>query len=122
MVATMDDDTDNAESPAAQVAMHNRMIMAQIDSQLRQGFGAAMKGADYYVIRSEVTGVLSVLSSSTVDDDKNIEFGPKPFKQCIEYVNSSVVTRLAARDSLGEAPRNNAQREKEQSHEPTRVD
>lgn len=78
-----------------QIVDHNRKIIDQIDRQLRSGFGAALIGNDYYVIRSETTGILSVLSSSTVSDEKNIVFGPGQFQQCIKYVNSAMVTRLA---------------------------
>lgn len=92
--------TDSADSMSAQIETHNRMIMAQIDNHLRSGFDATLKKSDYYVIRSETTGVLSVLSSSTIDEEKKIVFGPKSFHQCIEYVNSAVVTLLAEKDSL----------------------
>ncbi|HNB02226.1 hypothetical protein [Nitrosomonas sp.] len=91
----MEKNTSSVNSLGDQMLDHNRMIMEQINRQLRNGFGAALTGNNYYVIRSETTGVLSVLSSSTVNDEKNIVFGPEQFQQCIEYVNSAVVTRLA---------------------------
>lgn len=93
----MENRTDGTDSMAEQMHRHNVMIMAQIDSHLRNGFGSALSGVGYYAIRNEVTGILSVISSVTIKDkdDTHIVFGPAPFSSCIEYVNSAVVTSLA---------------------------
>lgn len=93
----MENRMDNTDSMAEQMRRHNTMIMAQIDNHLKNGFGAALSGVDYYAIRNEITGILSVISSTTIKnkDDKNVVFGPAPFSSCIEYVNSAVVTSLA---------------------------
>lgn len=93
----METRTDDAYSMAEQMRQHNVMIMAQIGNNLRNGFGAALSGVDYYAIRNEATGILSVIASTTIKnkEDKHIVFGPAPFSSCIEYVNSAVVTLLA---------------------------
>ncbi|CAM3473282.1 hypothetical protein [Paracidovorax anthurii] len=84
--------------PMAPMEQHNRLLMAQIEGRLRSGFDAALSSGDYYVIRNKGTGVLSVLASTTIQDDHDCVLGPKPFAQCIEFVNSSVVTRMAESD------------------------
>ncbi|MDA8523662.1 hypothetical protein [Acidovorax sp. NCPPB 4044] len=88
----------------APMEQHNRLLMAQIDGRLRSGFGAALQSSDYYVIRNKATGVLSVLASTTLQDDHDAVHGPAPFAQCIEFVNSSVVTRMAESDGWTPAP------------------
>ncbi len=82
--------------PMAPMEQHNRLLMEQIAGQLRSGFGAALQpSCNCYVVRNQDTGVLSVLASSTLGDDPAVIHGPATFAQCIGFVNSSVVTRLA---------------------------
>ncbi|MDA8446265.1 hypothetical protein [Paracidovorax valerianellae] len=84
--------------------LHNTQLMEQIQSQLKSGFDAALQGGDYYVVRSSLTGVLSVLASTTVTEDHDVAFGPRPFSQCIGYVNSTVVMRTAEKNDWESDP------------------
>ncbi|GKT26510.1 hypothetical protein [Acidovorax sp. SUPP3334] len=83
---------------------HNAMLMEQIQSRLKSGFDAALQGGNYYVVRSSLTGVLSVLASTTITDDHDVAFGPHPFSQCIGYVNSTVVMRTAEKEDWESDP------------------
>jgi hypothetical protein len=107
-----------ADSMDGQIQKSNDMVMAQINSHLKSGLGAALAGQDYCVIRREivtwiemmirrkivtrreVTEVCFVVPSSTVADKNRVVFGPESPKKCFEYVNLLMVTRLAERDSL----------------------
>lgn len=96
----MEENADVISQLDDQISMHNSMVMAQIDQHLRNGLSASLTAEQYYAIRSETTRVLSVLSSSTIVDKTNVAFGPASFQECIKYVNSTVVTQLAEKDSL----------------------
>ncbi len=89
-------------APSLDEAMQqtNRLVMARIDAQLRGGFGAALHGGDFCVVRSSVTGVMSVLASAKAGDRGDALFGPGTFADCIEFVNSTVVARMADSDGL----------------------
>ncbi len=84
--------------------LHNTMLMEQIQSRLKSGFDAALQGGNYYVVRSSLTGVLSVLASTTITDDHDVAYGPQPFSQCIGYVNSTVVMRTAEKNDWESDP------------------
>lgn len=79
----------------------SRLLLAQFEQRLKDNLGATQRSPDYYVIRSQKTGVLSVLASSTLGDDHDVVRGPLPFADCIGYVNSVMVTREARGDAPG---------------------
>jgi hypothetical protein len=74
----------------------SRSLLAQIEARMRENFGASQRQATYCVVRSRLTGVLSVLPAATPPLEAEA-WGPRPFAECIAYVNSAVVKRLAAR-------------------------
>ncbi len=95
---------ESLSRPLAPMEQHNRLLMQQIEGRLRSGFSAALDSGDCYVIRNQGTGVLSVLASSTIEDEHEVVHGPDSFAQCIGFVNSSVVTRMAESDGWRPAP------------------
>ncbi len=95
---------ESLSRPLAPMEQHNRLLMQQIEGRLRSGFSAALDSGDCYVIRNQGTGVLSVLASSTIEDDHEVVHGPDSFAQCIGFVNSSVVTRRPNPTAGGRPP------------------
>lgn len=87
--------TQDSSAPEPPMEAYNRRLLAQIEDRIRQGLAASMQDAAYRVIRNPATGVLTVLASTTVDRDPHQAFGPAPFAQCLDYVNATVVTRIA---------------------------
>jgi len=102
----MDIPSESSDAVGEQLKQHNNIVMAEIDARIANGLRAALKADDYYVIRNRFTGVLSVLTSATVDDAKAVVFGPAGFPLCIRHVNAAVLGRLAETDGL-EMPRTN---------------
>lgn len=84
-----------AEAGASDSPMesYNRLLIEQINAQLMRGFDARLQATSHCVVRTKVSGVLSVLPSGMVSEEHDAVFGPKPFEACIEYVNASLVAR-----------------------------
>lgn len=88
-------DGDTAQSRAVSPVELSQLLRAQIEARLRENLGSSRLQGHYYVIRSQRTGVLSVLASSTLGQDHDVVWGPQPFADCISYVNSVLMTRMA---------------------------
>lgn len=86
---------DDAPQPTPEPQDLSRLLMAQIEQRLKDSLGTAQGPSLYYVIRSQKTGVMSVLSASTLGQDHDVVYGPQPFAGCIAYVNGAVVGRRA---------------------------
>lgn len=72
---------------------YNRLLIGQINDQLKRGFEASLQGGDFSVIRSKVANVLSVVpSAAAAGEGHEIVSGPAPFAACIQYVNAYLVT------------------------------
>lgn len=72
---------------------YNRLLIGQINDQLKRGFEASLQAGDFSVIRSKVANVLSVVpSAAAAGDEHDIVSGPAPFAACIQYVNAYLVT------------------------------
>lgn len=69
----------------------NRMIIAQIDAQLKQGYESNLRKPEYCVVKTGVNQVLVVLPAHAVVDTNEAVFGPKPFADCLSYVNGQLV-------------------------------
>lgn len=86
----------------------NRMLMAQIQDQLKRGFAANFRINEFCVVATRVHGVLSILSAASVTDKHEAVFGPKSFEACSAYINGQFVKEplRAARagDDEGEKP------------------
>ncbi|MEO6278180.1 hypothetical protein [Roseateles sp.] len=92
-------DPDDDQSPDWVRQLSNR-LMSQIDARIQQAVMAAGPPPQYYVIRSESTGVLSVIAACSLGDEQE-PIGPlRSFADCIAYVNAQMVGREAA----GEPP------------------
>lgn len=87
--------TDTTDEPDKASAL-SRFLMSQIDARIQQGVAAAGLPPEYYVIRSQGTGVLSVLAACTLGDEQQPVKGPASFADCIAYVNAQMVCRQAA--------------------------
>lgn len=86
---------DKGKATQSPMERYNCTLIEQINDQLQQGFKADLQADGYYVIKTRIDGVLSVLGSAMVRDKHDIVFGPKPFAACIEYVNVNLAARVA---------------------------
>ena len=86
---------DKGKATQSPMERYNCTLIEQINEQLQRGFKADLQADGYYVIKTGVDGVLSVLGSAMVGDKHAIVFGPKSFAACIEYVNVNLAARVA---------------------------
>jgi len=70
---------------------YNRLLMEQINEQLKRGFGASLQARNYCVVGTGIDGILLVMASTAAGEPHDVVFGPKPFAACVEYVNASFV-------------------------------
>ncbi|KAF1007446.1 MAG: hypothetical protein GAK28_01788 [Luteibacter sp.] len=70
---------------------YNRMLIEQITTRAQQGFMANLTAPQYVVVHTGVDRVLTILSARSLADDQHPVFGPKPFADCIHYINQQLV-------------------------------
>ncbi|GHH57399.1 MULTISPECIES: hypothetical protein [Gammaproteobacteria] len=86
---------EDASAPAPSMEAYNRGVLAQIEDRIMQGLRASMRTAEYCVVRNATTGVCAVVASGTTGEDPHRVFGPAEFAECLHYINTTVVTRMA---------------------------
>ncbi|RTL24396.1 MAG: hypothetical protein EKK52_01300 [Burkholderiales bacterium] len=85
-------DSDEAPDDARQLSL---FLMSQLDARIRAAVSGAGQQTLYYVIRSQSTGVLSIIAASSLGDEQEPVGKPMPFADCIAYVNAQMVAREA---------------------------
>jgi len=97
----MADPADLDDEPAPDwVRQLSTQLMLQIDARIQQAVMAAGAPPLYYVIRSESTGVLSVIAACSLGDEHEPVGPPRSFADCIAHVNAQMVGREAAGEPL----------------------
>ncbi len=81
-----------SQTPDSPMEDYNRMLIGQINDQLKRGFEASLQGGQFSVIRSKVANVLSVVPSASAGEGYEVVSGPASFAACIQYVNAYLVT------------------------------
>lgn len=95
-------DSDAQPRPALDPLELSRWLQAQLQNRLRPPQApesasaphAARPHATYFVIRSQSTGVLSVLAAASLGHDHDIVFGPQPFVDCLGFVQAAFITTM----------------------------
>lgn len=70
---------------------YNRMLIEQITSRAQQGFQANLTVPHYAVVHTGEDRILTIVPASSLPDDQAPAFGPRPFADCIQYVNRKLV-------------------------------
>jgi hypothetical protein len=70
---------------------YNRMLIEQITSRAQQGFKANLVVPHYAVVHTGEDRILTIVPASSLSEDQPPAFGPRPFADCIQYVNRQLV-------------------------------
>jgi len=73
---------------------YNRLLIEQINQQLKSGFDASLRADNYCVVRTGIGDILSVLPMNSISDSGKTVFGPDTFAACIQHVNTFFVSEF----------------------------
>jgi hypothetical protein len=73
---------------------YNRLIIEQINRQLKSGFDSSLRTDKYCVVKTGIGGILSVLPENSISNDNHTVSGPDTFAACIQYVNTYFVSEF----------------------------
>lgn len=96
--------SDQPKKPSLDPAQFSQLLLAQIEQRMLESLAGTEQQPTYCVIRSRSTHVLSVLAASTLGHDHDMVWGPKPFAECIAYVNAEMLLQQAQGDKPAHHP------------------